>query len=122
MAVLAAYGRLHVAVYGGGIGFAVFKRPIETRLRLWGPEPIRWFPTVGVSDPGARRSIAFTAFIPFWCLFPLAAIPTVILWRRDRGFPPGYCQSCGYDLTGNTTGVCSECGAAADSRVASSAR
>lgn len=27
-------------------------------------------------------------------------------------YPPGYCQSCGYDLTGNESGVCPECGVA----------
>ena len=29
--------------------------------------------------------------------------------RRPR-FPIGQCQSCGYNLTGNVSGVCSECG------------
>ena len=29
--------------------------------------------------------------------------------RRHR-YPPGHCQSCGYDLTGNVSGVCPECG------------
>jgi len=24
--------------------------------------------------------------------------------------PPGHCTACGYDLTGNTSGVCPECG------------
>lgn len=24
--------------------------------------------------------------------------------------PPGHCRSCGYDLTGNVSGVCPECG------------
>lgn len=125
--VMATYGRLLVAVGAGGIAFTVAKSPMETKVGLWGPEPIRWLPSVGpkrwgVPNPSARRFITFTAFIPFWCLFPLAVIPTVMLWRHDRGFPPGHCRSCGYDLTGNTTGVCSECGVAADSRVANSAR
>ena len=31
-------------------------------------------------------------------------------WRRRRR---GLCTACGYNLTGNTTGVCSECGEAA---------
>ena len=26
--------------------------------------------------------------------------------------PPGHCQTCGYDLTGNVSGVCPECGEA----------
>jgi hypothetical protein len=24
--------------------------------------------------------------------------------------PPGHCPNCGYDLTGNVSGVCPECG------------
>ena len=43
-------------------------------------------------------------------LLPIAiAIPTAWLWWRDSRHPPGHCQRCGYDLTGNVTGVCSEC-------------
>ena len=38
-------------------------------------------------------------------------IPTAYLWWRDRRrIPPGHCQKCGYDLTGNVSGVCPECG------------
>ena len=29
--------------------------------------------------------------------------------RRMRRLERGLCQSCGYNLTGNTTGVCPEC-------------
>lgn len=36
-------------------------------------------------------------------------------WRwdeKDTGdYPPGHCQGCGCDLTGNLSGVCPECGA-----------
>jgi hypothetical protein len=31
---------------------------------------------------------------------------------RQRRIPPHCCQKCGYDLTGNTSGTCPECGAA----------
>jgi predicted RNA-binding Zn-ribbon protein involved in translation (DUF1610 family) len=32
--------------------------------------------------------------------------------RRARKVPPGLCVSCHYDLTGNVSGVCPECGKA----------
>jgi hypothetical protein len=31
---------------------------------------------------------------------------------RFRGPKPGCCRTCSYDLTGNTSGICPECGAA----------
>lgn len=56
-------------------------------------------------------------FQPFgWLMIPLSpillaiAIPTAWLWHRDRRHPPGHCRKCGYNLKGNVTGVCSECG------------
>ncbi len=50
--------------------------------------------------------------VPLW--IPLAAIgiPTILAWRRDRPIPPGHCRTCRYDLTGNESGVCPECGTA----------
>ena len=44
----------------------------------------------------------------------LAAVVALIVglpFRLVRNIPlPGCCRSCGYDLTGNTSGVCPECG------------
>ena len=52
---------------------------------------------------------------PLWIPFMLFATPTAFLfWLDRRPRPPHCCQACGYDLTGNTSGVCSECGAAAE--------
>ncbi len=36
-------------------------------------------------------------------------------WYPTVRIPPGHCQKCGYDLTGNVSGVCPECGAEARS-------
>ncbi len=47
--------------------------------------------------------------VPFWMLLSCALIPTVWLWRRAGAPGPGSC-ACGYDLTGNVSGVCPECG------------
>ncbi len=47
--------------------------------------------------------------LPLWLPLLVIATPTAILWRRDRRIPPGHCQKCGYDLTGNVSGRCPEC-------------
>jgi hypothetical protein len=65
---------------------------------------MRWMPRF-------RHGPWFTSvFIPLWCLAVVVAIPTAFLWWRDRRIPRGRCQHCGYDLTGNVSGRCPECG------------
>ena len=65
-----------------------------------------WLRTYGVT-PWVRVSVV----LPIWMPFLLIALPTVLMFLRDRRRLPGsHCQRCGYDLRGNVTGVCSECG------------
>ena len=50
--------------------------------------------------------------VPYWIILVLSAIiPLRALLRRRRSVEGG-CQNCSYDLTGNTSGVCPECGTA----------
>jgi len=73
-----------------------------TRIR---PASPRWKPLYYPSTAGTQ------VFIPLWIPFLIVAIPTGLLWYRDRRpIPPGHCQKCGYNLTGNVSGVCPECG------------
>jgi hypothetical protein len=58
------------------------------------------------------RPQQWAVIVPLWIPPLLIAIPTTILWYRDRRRPKGCCQGCGYDLTGNLSGICPECGVA----------
>jgi hypothetical protein len=53
---------------------------------------------------------AWYFLLPLWIPSLLTSMPTAVLfWRDRRRIPPHCCQSCGYDLTGNVSGVCPEC-------------
>ena len=61
--------------------------------------------------------------VPYYLLSLAAALPWLWLWvrhlrRRRRRLAEGHCSSCAYDLTGNISGVCSECGTPIDVDVA----
>ena len=62
--------------------------------------------------PAINQSMSvLEVWLPLWIPFVLVAVPTAFLWWRDRHrIPPGRCQKCGYNLTGNVSGVCPECG------------
>ncbi len=73
-----------------------------TRVRLASPW---WRPLYYHSALGTE------VLIPLWIPFLVVGIPTGFLWWHDRlRIPLGHCQNCGYNLTGNVSGVCPECG------------
>lgn len=48
--------------------------------------------------------------IPLLLPVLLMALPTAFLWWHGSRVLPGHCRGCGYDLTGNVSGRCPECG------------
>ena len=53
---------------------------------------------------------AYFVRIPLYAVFAAVAVPTLLVWRFwPKPVKPGHCR-CGYDLRGNTSGVCPECG------------
>jgi len=50
-------------------------------------------------------------WVPLW--MPLAVVGGIaglLFWQDRRRVPPGHCGKCGYNLSGNVSGVCPECG------------
>jgi hypothetical protein len=119
--------------YSHGDVMACFDRYFDPRLDAglgsddldvngspWNVEPtFRLGPISFARDrilPGHSRAIAV---VPCWAIVAIAAVLPSIgalrFWmsRRTRVRRTlGLCVSCRYDLTGNTSGVCPECGTA----------
>lgn len=67
---------------------------LEHGFRLKGPDSIDEF-----------------VFAPIWnILLVLGALTGYRFWRDRRRVLPHHCRACGYDLTGNLSRICSECG------------
>ena len=107
-------------------GYAVVGR-LEYTEKWWfqplqGPRlPFFWRPRVTkltFKRPGENAPqpvIHSVLLIPLWIPFAIIVLPTAYLFWRDRcRIPSGHCQKCGYDLTGNVSGVCPECGEKVD--------
>ncbi len=69
--------------------------------------------SVNDPDPLGRMSINFGQF-GFACPFFGGVLGYIVAKRlerrRARRLADGHCGYCGYDLTGNVSGVCPECG------------
>lgn len=62
-------------------------------------------------DIDEGRTIFFSLQIPFWTIFALCASVTLVAFRKSHvRFKEYQCRQCGYNLTGNTSGKCPECG------------
>ena len=100
--------------FGGvGRGFVECYYPagvLVSRTGMWfrGAFKAHWWPIFTRTTVGGRT--CWYVGLPLWMIFVVVATPTAILWDRDRRPPAGHCQTCGYDLTGNVSGKCPECG------------
>jgi hypothetical protein len=77
---------------------------ISKAERSWAPRG--WWPRYFVRPIG--RDIHLS--IPLWMPLVVSAVPTIWLFWGDRRRPAPRACRCGYDLTGNTSGRCPECG------------
>lgn len=104
-------GSRQVVIAAGGAAI-VWRSPPSLSVGILGtrfsPEgPTVWLPRLS-RTPGFGRML----LVPLWIPFVLTGLPAAyLLWRNRRSIPPNHCCTCGYDLTGNVSGVCPECGA-----------
>jgi len=66
-----------------------------------------WLPRIDRPSPGG----GFVT-LPVWLLALPLLFPTLLQITRPARSLATACNSCGYDLTGNESGVCPECGIA----------
>jgi hypothetical protein len=58
-----------------------------------------------------RDLTGYSLVLPLWFVaISTAVAPALWWWKKPRQIRTGDCSTCGYDLTGNTSGVCPECG------------
>lgn len=105
--------RWHKPTFNCGMNIVtgVWKRPSHVTDTRWKCGPFKYFQ----SAPGGNF-IWSTLECPSWMFIPvLGAYPSlyflVVGIRRLRR-RAGHCLHCDYDLTGNESGVCPECGTA----------
>lgn len=98
--------------------FATYRNEIRLGAtaysRSWKNPPLEY--RIAVNDQGGGGTLVTTDVrLLVWPLaVAFAAYPTIAFirgpvrrWRRQR---KGQCVKCGYNLTGNVSGVCPECG------------
>jgi hypothetical protein len=92
----------------------------DTRIRnRWSLDRIcyQWLPSCTSRDdnPYNLTSGIYLRYrnlnIPFWMPMTLIAVPTLwSYWRARERSKRGRCRECLYDLAGNVSGICPECG------------
>lgn len=73
----------------------------------WGPQrlPKRYY-----AGPASLMRVQQRVMLPLWPLYIGTVVWTIFVFWRYRSFPSSHCQVCSYDLTGNVSGLCPECG------------
>ena len=101
------YSPVGFGIVRGSVGFVVESTPslpdgFNLISHRFGARD--WWPRV-ISNTSERGIL-----LPIWMIIVPLLFSSVILWYRNRMPPSGHCRSCDYDLTGNVSGKCSECG------------
>lgn len=83
---------------------------LENKWRPWSVELVPFHLSFGWPEFWKEKHGA-ECTLPLWLVFTLVAGPTTAAWiARARPVRDDECPKCRYNLTGNISGVCPECG------------
>jgi len=60
--------------------------------------------------PSGPTVTTWRVLVPYWLMTVIGGVATVAFYLRARRPRRGFCKTCGYNLTGNVSGICPECG------------
>ena len=89
-------------------GFAYYHFDLKSSA-WYGPYPVHHVGRLGFAHTASWWSLWFPAWGAWIATIVLPALWFIRFpWKKRR--VTGFCFNCGYSLTGNTSGICPECG------------
>ncbi len=101
----------YLSLYGGTVSLKILERPTFNGAG-WSFGNPSW--PLMYENYFSWRSGRILVDVPLGALLWLLLVPTLALALRARHLDPKRCKRCEYDLTGNVSGVCPECGTAVE--------
>ncbi len=105
--------RSYIAYGGSGRVILIWEGKHYRRLRPgWthAQTIIHWRSNYWFDAMRRRNGSMVGVVVPSWFVFSTCLVPTGFVWYRARQRRAGLCVNCGYDLHGNESGRCPECG------------
>src|SRR5262245_16110971 len=99
---------MHTGVFNAGFAWLGVTLAVRGETRWFGAKSVSLLGKDGGSIYFAKRELGFLLCVPLVCLTG-ALSRRVVRWWRLNG--KAHCSACAYDLTGNKSGICPECGA-----------
>lgn len=107
-------GLVRLANFHGGlgpfVGWGIYRPGKEWATYTFLPRPTLDY---GLTLPSLhyRYGRFFSLWVPVWTMMtPFGVLLGLSYWTERRQRRLSVCSACGYDLTGNVSGICPECG------------
>ena len=97
-------GEHRLDLQGMRLGFGKMLNHYPVQISVGAPQPAKWLPYYRSTF---NVYWSWYAAVPYWIILVIAGALVAATHRRTE---PGHCRKCDYNLTGNESGVCPECG------------